>query len=120
MDMKKMMKQAQKMQRDAAAAQQEIAAMTNPNMEQGKLADVIRGADVFIGVSAPGVLTQDMIRTMNRDAIIFACANPTPEIMPPSSAPGAAIIPIRSIMSSHSRQYSAARSTRERRTSTAK
>ena len=74
-------------------AKQEIAAMTNPNMEQGKLADVIRGADVFIGVSAPGVLTQDMIRTMNRDAIIFACANPTPEIMPDEAlAAGAAVM----------------------------
>ena len=74
-------------------AKQEIAAMTNPNMEQGKLADVIRGADVFIGVSAPSVLTQDMIRTMNRDAIIFACANPTPEIMPDEAkAAGAAVV----------------------------
>ena len=74
-------------------AKQEIAAMTNPNMEQGKLADVIRGADVFIGVSAPGVLTQDMICTMNRDAIIFACANPTPEIMPDEAkAAGAAVV----------------------------
>ena len=74
-------------------AKQEIAAMTNPNMEQGKLADVIRGADVFIGVSAPGVLTQDMIRTMNRGAIIFACANPTPEIMPDEAkAAGAAVV----------------------------
>ena len=74
-------------------AKQEIAAMTNPNMEQGKLADVIRGADVFIGVSAPGVLPQDMIRTMNRDAIIFACANPTPEIMPDEAkAAGAAVV----------------------------
>lgn len=74
-------------------AKQEIAAMTNPNMEQGKLADVIRGADVFIGVSAPGVLTQDMIRTMNHDAIIFACANPTPEIMPDEAkTAGAAVV----------------------------
>ena len=74
-------------------AKQEIAAMTNPNTEQGKLTDVIRSADVFIGVSAPGVLTQDMIRTMNRDAIIFACANPTPEIMPDEAkAAGAAVV----------------------------
>ena len=74
-------------------AKQEIAAMTNPNMEHGKLAEVIRGADVFIGVSAPGVLTQDMICTMNRDAIIFACANPTPEIMPDEAkAAGAAVV----------------------------
>ena len=60
------------------AAKQDIASVTNPAGEQGALADVIRGADVFVGVSAPGVLTADMIRTMNRDAVIFACANPTP------------------------------------------
>ena len=51
-------------------------------MIQGSLADAIVGADVFIGVSAPGTLTKDMVRTMNKDAVIFACANPTPEIFP--------------------------------------
>lgn len=75
------------------AAKQEIAAVTNPLWESGSLADVIQGADVFIGVSAPGLLTQDMVRSMNRDAIIFACANPVPEIMPDEAkAAGAAVV----------------------------
>lgn len=74
-------------------AKQEIAEKTNPNREQGKLSDVIKGADVFIGVSAPGVLTAEMIGTMNRDAIVFACANPTPEIFPDDAkAAGAAVV----------------------------
>ncbi len=74
-------------------AKQEIAQLTNPHKRQGKLADVVQGADVFIGVSAPGVLTTDMVKTMNRDAIIFACANPTPEIFPEDAkAGGAAVI----------------------------
>ena len=64
--------------------------MTNPNMEQGKLADVIRGADVFIGVSAPGTLTTEMVKTMPKDAIVFACANPTPEIFPEDAKAGGA------------------------------
>ena len=61
---------------------EEIAKITNSKHEKGTLADIIRGADAFIGVSAPGVLTADMVKTMNKDAIIFACANPTPEIFP--------------------------------------
>lgn len=61
---------------------EEMAAITNFNMEKGSLADVIKGADIFIGVSAPGTLTKDMVRSMGKDAIIFACANPTPEIFP--------------------------------------
>ena len=61
---------------------EEMAAITNFNMEKGKLADVIKGADVFIGVSAPAALTKDMIRSMAKDAVIFACANPIPEIFP--------------------------------------
>ena len=74
-------------------AKQEIAALTNPLKRQGKLADVLRGADVFIGVSSPGVLTAEMVKTMNRDAIIFACANPTPEIFPDDAkASGAAVV----------------------------
>ncbi|WP_422122403.1 NADP-dependent malic enzyme [Planococcus sp. X10-3] len=60
----------------------QVAGMTNFNKEEGKLADVIRGADVFIGVSAEGALTQDMIRSMNTEPIIFAMANPNPEILP--------------------------------------
>ncbi len=71
----------------------EMAAITNFNKEKGKLADVIKGADVFIGVSAPGTLTGDMIRTMAKDPIIFACANPTPEIFPEEAiAAGAAVV----------------------------
>ena len=61
---------------------EQMAEKTNPEMIQGSLADAIVGADVFIGVSAPGTLTKDMVRTMNKDAVIFACANPTPEIFP--------------------------------------
>ena len=72
---------------------EELAQVTNRNMEKGKLADVIKGADVFIGVSAPGTLTIEMVRTMNKDAIVFACANPTPEIFPDDArAGGAAVI----------------------------
>ncbi len=64
------------------AAKEEIAAITNQKMKKGSLKDVIVGADVFIGVSAPGVLTADMVATMAKDPIVFACANPTPEILP--------------------------------------
>ena len=75
------------------AAKAEIAAITNPQREQGSLAEVIRDADVFIGVSAPGLLTEDMVRSMNKDAIIFACANPVPEILPDEAkAAGAAVV----------------------------
>ncbi len=78
---------------DLNPAKAEIAAITNHNREQGKLADVIKGVDVFIGVSAPGLLTQDMVRSMNRDSIIFACANPVPEILPDEAkAAGAAVV----------------------------
>ena len=74
-------------------AKQEIAELTNPQRRQGSLAEVLKGSDVFIGVSAPGVVTTDMVKTMNRDAIIFACANPTPEIFPEDAkAGGAAVI----------------------------
>ena len=68
----------------------EMAQVTNLNKEQGKLADVIKGADVFIGVSAPGTLTTEMVKTMNKDAIVFACANPTPEIFPDDAKAGGA------------------------------
>ena len=71
----------------------ELAAVTNRDFRQGTLADVLAGADVFIGVSAPGVLTGDMVRTMAPDPIVFACANPTPEIMPDEAlAAGAAVV----------------------------
>ena len=63
-------------------AKAEIASMTNKKMKKGSLKDVIVGADVFIGVSAPGVLTADMVATMGKDPIVFACANPVPEILP--------------------------------------
>ena len=71
---------------------EEMAQVTNRNMEKGKLADVIKGADVFIGVSAPGTLTTEMVRTMNKDAIGFACANPTPEIFPDDAKAGGAAV----------------------------
>ncbi len=68
----------------------EMALVTNLQKETGKLADVIKGADVFIGVSAPGTLTTEMVKTMNKDAIVFACANPTPEIFPDDAKAGGA------------------------------
>ena len=72
---------------------EEMAQVTNLEKKQGKLTDVIVGADVFIGVSAPGTLTTEMVKTMAKDAIIFACANPTPEIFPEDAkAGGAAVI----------------------------
>lgn len=72
---------------------EEMAKETNPQKETGTLADAIKGADVFIGVSAPGTLTTEMVKTMAKDAIIFACANPTPEIFPDDArAGGAAVI----------------------------
>ena len=71
-------------------AKQEIAELTNPALRKGSLADVLRGADVFIGVSAPGVLTAETVRTMARDAVVFACANPTPEIFPEEAKAGGA------------------------------
>ncbi len=60
----------------------ELAEITNPNREDGTLADIIKGADIFIGVSAPNILTGEMVKTMNKDAVIFAMANPNPEILP--------------------------------------
>jgi malate dehydrogenase (oxaloacetate-decarboxylating) len=72
------------------AAKQEIAELTNPEGLRGSLAEVLVGADVFIGVSAPGVLTKDMVKTMNKDSIVFAMANPTPEIFPEEAKEGGA------------------------------
>ena len=71
---------------------EEMAQVTNLQHESGKLADVIKGADVFIGVSAPGTLTREMVQTMNKDAIVFACANPTPEIFPDEAKAGGAAV----------------------------
>ena len=73
-------------------AKQEIAELTNPKGRKGSLAEVIRDADVFIGVSAPGVLTTEMVATMAKDAIVFACANPTPEILPDDAKAGGAAV----------------------------
>lgn len=71
----------------------EIAEITNQQGKKGLLEDVIKGADVFIGVSAPGVLTAEMVKTMAPNPIIFACANPTPEIMPDEAlSAGAAVV----------------------------
>lgn len=69
---------------------EEMAKVTNLSKKAGSLADMLIGADVFIGVSAPGAVTTDMVKTMNRDAIIFACANPTPEIFPDEAKVGGA------------------------------
>ena len=69
---------------------EEMAARTNREKRQGTLADMLVGADVFIGVSAPGVVTAEMVKTMNPDAVIFACANPTPEIFPEDAKAGGA------------------------------
>ena len=69
---------------------QEMACVTNLERKPGTLADALVGADVFIGVSAPGTVTTEMVRTMNRDAILFACANPTPEIFPEDARAGGA------------------------------
>ncbi len=69
---------------------EEMAQVTNLEKKQGSIADVLAGADVFIGVSAPGTVTTEMVKTMNKDAIIFACANPTPEIFPDDAKAGGA------------------------------
>ena len=72
---------------------EEMALVTNRQKKAGSIADMLVGADVFIGVSAPGTVTTDMVKTMNKDAIVFACANPTPEIFPDDAkAGGAAVI----------------------------
>ena len=70
----------------------EIAECTNAGCKKGTLADALKGADVFIGVSAPGLVTADMVRTMNTDPVIFACANPVPEIFPDEAKAGGAAV----------------------------
>ena len=72
------------------AVKEEMARVTNLQKRAGSLAEVLAGADVFIGVSAPGAVTAEMVQTMNRDAILFACANPTPEIFPDEAKAGGA------------------------------
>ena len=69
---------------------EEMSKITNPEKKSGSLADMLVGADVFIGVSAPSAVTIDMVKTMAKDAIIFACANPTPEIFPDDAKAGGA------------------------------
>ncbi len=71
---------------------EEMAQVTNLGKRAGTLADALVGADVFIGVSAPGTVTTEMVKTMNRDAIVFACANPTPEIFPDDAKAGGAAV----------------------------
>jgi len=74
-------------------AKREIAEITNPALQRGSLSDVLKGADVFIGVSGPGTVTPEMVRTMAEDPILFAMANPVPEIMPEEAyTAGAAIV----------------------------
>ena len=68
----------------------EMSKVTNLDKKSGSLADMLVGADVFIGVSAPGAVTTEMVKTMNKDAIVFACANPTPEIFPDDAKAGGA------------------------------
>jgi malate dehydrogenase (oxaloacetate-decarboxylating) len=78
---------------DLNSSKKEMLKITNPADEKGKLADVIKNADIFIGVSGPGTLTADMVKTMNKDSIIFAMANPVPEIMPDEAkAAGARVV----------------------------
>ena len=62
--------------------QEKMVEVTNPNNEKGTLADALKGSDIFVGVSAPGIVTKEMVASMNYDSILFAMANPTPEIMP--------------------------------------
>lgn len=75
-----------------SAAHNSLAQKTNPNCQKGSLAEVLKDADVFIGVSAPNIVTQQMIATMNKDAIVFPMANPTPEIMPQEALAGGAAV----------------------------
>ncbi len=73
--------------------QQKMTEMTNPNNETGTLADALKGADIFVGVSAPNIVTPDMVSSMNQDSILFAMANPVPEIMPDvAKAAGARVV----------------------------
>lgn len=71
---------------------EKMSRMTNPKKLKGRLEDVIKGADIFIGVSSPGVLTTEMVKMMVENAIIFACANPTPEIFPDDAKAGGAAV----------------------------
>ena len=73
--------------------QKEMAEVTNLENRTGTLSDALKGADIFVGVSAPGIVSQEMVSSMNRDAILFAMANPVPEIMPDlAKAAGAKVV----------------------------
>ncbi len=72
--------------------QEKMTLLTNPNNEKGTLAETLKDADVFIGVSAPNLVTKEMVQTMAKDSIIFACANPTPEIFPDDAKAGGAAV----------------------------
>ena len=73
--------------------QKKMAEVTNPNHESGTLSDALKGADIFVGVSAPNIVTPDMVSSMNKDSILFAMANPVPEIMPDvAKAAGARVV----------------------------
>ncbi len=97
-------------------AKRELASRTNPHLRRGTLSEVLTGADVFIGVSAPGMLTTEMVRSMNRDAVVFACANPVPEIFPDEAkAGGAAVVSTGRSCLGHQRRDEARRGGRPRR-----
>ena len=77
---------------DLSDAHKALSKKTNPQKEKGSLADVMRGADVFVGVSAPGIVTKEMVASMNKGACVFAMANPVPEIMPDEAKAGSAAV----------------------------
>ncbi len=77
---------------DLSDAHTALSKITNPNLEKGNLADVMKNADVFIGVSAPNIVTREMIASMNKEAIVFPMANPVPEIMPDEALEGGATV----------------------------
>ncbi len=77
---------------NVSPARREIASLTNPNHVRGTIADGLRGADIFVGVSAPGLVTSEMVASMNEKSIVFSMANPVPEIMPEDSKKGGAFI----------------------------
>ena len=74
------------------SAQSTLAGITNNSLKTGSLSDALKGADIFVGVSAPGIVSEEMIRSMNKDAIVFAMANPVPEIMPDLAKKGGAAV----------------------------
>ncbi len=74
------------------SAQSSLAGITNNSLKEGLLSDALKGADIFVGVSAPGIVSEEMIRSMNKDAIVFAMANPVPEIMPDLAKKGGAAV----------------------------